>query len=112
MRVVLLTVGLGTFFIMGVRGLQVNLLDQFALQIGDQAPDLFLLDIQQDQAAPLRQFLTERLRDTQPNLIPVLRARVTGRGVNLDEMEDLKGRGSSRASTRSPIAGSSSRMRR
>jgi len=93
MRVVLLTVGLGTFFIMGVRGLQVNLLDQFALQIGDQAPDLFLLDIQQDQAEPLRQFLAEKLHETQPNLIPVLRARVTGRGVNLDEMEDLKGRG-------------------
>jgi putative ABC transport system permease protein len=93
MRVVLLTVGLGTFFIMGVRGLQVNLLDQFAVQIGDQAPDLFLLDIQQDQAGALRQFLGDRLRDTQPNLIPVLRARVTGRGVNLEEMEDLKGRG-------------------
>jgi putative ABC transport system permease protein len=93
MRVVLLTVGLGTFFIMGVRGLQVNLLDQFAMEIGDQAPDLFLLDIQQDQAAPLQEFLHERLRETQPTLIPVLRARVTGRGVNLDEMEDLKGRG-------------------
>jgi putative ABC transport system permease protein len=92
-RVILLTVGLGTFFIMGVRGLQVNLLGQFAMQIGDQAPDLFLLDIQQDQAPGLQRFLSERLPDTQPQLIPVLRARVTGRGVNLDEMEDLKGRG-------------------
>jgi putative ABC transport system permease protein len=92
-RVVLLTVGLGTFFIMGVRGLQVNLLDQFALQIGDQAPDLFLIDIQQDQAPALQQFLAERLRDTQPKLIPVLRARVTARGGTLDDMEDLKGRG-------------------
>ena len=49
-RVILLAVGLGTFFIMGVRGLQVNLLNQFALQIGDTTPDLFLVDIQQDQA--------------------------------------------------------------
>ena len=93
MRVILLTVGLGTFFIMGVRGVQVNLLDQFAMQIGDQAPDLFLLDIQQDQAPALQQLLSSRLPDTQPRLIPVLRARVTGRGVNLDEMEDLQGRG-------------------
>jgi putative ABC transport system permease protein len=93
MRVILLTVGLGTFFIMGVRGVQVNLLDQFAMQIGDQAPDLFLLDIQQDQAPALQQLLSSRLPDTQPRLIPVLRARVTGRGVSLDEMEDLKGRG-------------------
>lgn len=93
-RVILLTVGLGTFFIMGVRGLQVNLLRQFALQIGENTPDLFLVDIQQDQTAALTAFLAERLPpDSQPRLIPVLRARVTGRGVNLDEVEDIQGRG-------------------
>ena len=92
-RVILLTVGLGAFFIMGVRGLQVNLLREFAMQIGGDAPDLFLVDIQQDQAAPLRAFLAERLPGTQPKLLPVLRARVTGRGVSLDEIEDLKGKG-------------------
>lgn len=91
-RVVLLTVGLGAFFIMGVRGLQVNLLKQFAMQIGDEAPDLFLVDIQQDQTAPLRAFLAERVPGTQPKLLPVLRARVKGRGVSLEEIEDLKGR--------------------
>ena len=93
-RVILLTVGLGTFFIMGVRGLQVNLLNQFALQIGDNTPDMFLVDIQQDQAADMRTFLAERLpKESQPLLIPVLRARVTGKGGNLDEVEDLQGRG-------------------
>ena len=93
-RVILLTVGLGTFFIMGVRGLQVNLLNQFALQIGGDTPDMFLVDIQQDQAADMKAFLAERLpRESQPLLIPVLRARVTGKGMNLDEVEDLQGRG-------------------
>ena len=93
-RVILLTVGLGTFFIMGVRGLQVNLLNQFALQIGDNTPDMFLVDIQQDQAAGMKAFLAERLpKESQPVLIPVLRARVTGKGGNLDEVEDLQGRG-------------------
>ena len=93
-RVILLTVGLGTFFIMGVRGLQVNLLNQFALQIGENAPDMFLVDIQQDQAADMKAFLAERLpRELQPLLIPVLRARVTGKGMNLDDVEDLQGRG-------------------
>jgi putative ABC transport system permease protein len=93
-RVILLTVGLGTFFIMGVRGLQVNLLSQFALQIGDNTPDMFLVDIQQDQAADMRSFLGDRLpKASQPVLIPVLRARVTGRGGSLDEVEDLQGRG-------------------
>jgi putative ABC transport system permease protein len=93
-RVILLTVGLGTFFIMGVRGLQVNLLNQFALQIGENTPDMFLVDIQQDQAVAMKTFLAERLpRESQPLLIPVLRARVTGKGMNLDEVEDLQGRG-------------------
>jgi putative ABC transport system permease protein len=93
-RVILLTVGLGTFFIMGVRGLQVNLLNQFALQIGDNAPDLFLIDIQQDQRTALEAFLAERLpREMQPTLIPVLRARVTGKGLRLEDVEDLQGRG-------------------
>lgn len=92
-RVILLTVGLGTFFIMGVRGLQVNLLNQFALQLGENTPDMFLVDIQQDQTADLRAFLAERLPpDSQPLFIPVLRARVTGKGVNLEDVEDLQGR--------------------
>jgi putative ABC transport system permease protein len=92
-RVILLTVGLGTFFIMGVRGLQVNLLEQFSRQFGDQTPDMFLLDIQEDQVAPLGAFLSERIPGTQPKLIPVMRARVTGRGVSLEDMEDVRGRG-------------------
>ena len=93
-RVILLTVGLGTFFIMGVRGLQVSLLEQFALQIGENTPDMFLIDIQQDQATPIKSFLAERLPpESQPLLSPVLRARVTGKGGNLDEVEDLQGRG-------------------
>jgi putative ABC transport system permease protein len=93
-RVILLTVGLGTFFIMGVRGLQVNLLNQFSLQSGEQNPDLFLVDVQQDQVAGIKSFLAERLpKDAQATLIPVLRARVTGRGVRLEDVEDLQGRG-------------------
>src|SRR5688500_16721712 len=48
-RVILLAVGLGAFFILGVRTLQANLLRDFAIQAGPQAPDMFLIDIQQDQ---------------------------------------------------------------
>ena len=93
-RVILLTVGLGTFFIMGVRGLQTNLLSQFALQIGDNTPDLFLIDIQQDQVDGMKAFLAGRLPEgSESTLIPVLRARVTGRGVRLEDVEDLQGRG-------------------
>ena len=50
-RIILLAVGLGTFFILGVRALQVNLLQDFSVQVGEDAPDMFLMDIQSDQRA-------------------------------------------------------------
>ena len=96
-RVILLAVGLGSFFMMGVRGLQVNLLRQFSIEIGDQTPDMFLLDIQPDQAAAVRTLLEQRIPGTIPHLIPVLRARdtgVKGSQVQIENVEDVRGRGS------------------
>ena len=76
-RVILLSVGLGSFFIIGVQVLQSNLLNNFALELRDDSPDMFLIDIQEDQVAGLRATL-ERSAETTPQLLPVLRARVTG----------------------------------
>jgi putative ABC transport system permease protein len=95
-RVILLAVGLGTFFVLGVRGLQANLLRDFSVQLGEDSPDLFLLDIQSDQRAGVSALID---RDNgpgpAPTLIPVLRARVVGvrgRAVNLDGYEEVRGR--------------------
>lgn len=97
-RVILLAVGLGTFFILGVRTLQANLLQDFAVQIGDDAPDMFLIDIQEDQKDSLAAFVDEQNGgEAPPNVIPVLRARITavrGREVNLETYEQVRGRGS------------------
>lgn len=98
-RVVLLAVGLGAFFIVGVRSLQEMLLRQFTVNLAPDAPDLFLLDIQQDQVEAVRAFLDERRGENAApaRLIPVLRARVTGvqgREVLLEDYEDVRGRGS------------------
>ncbi len=76
-RVILLAVGLGSFFIMGVQALQTNLLTNFSLELRDDTPDMFLIDIQEDQVAGVRAVL-ERSLETIPELVPVLRARVTG----------------------------------
>ena len=76
-RVILLAVGLGSFFIIGVRALQTNLLSNFALALREDTPDMFLIDIQQDQASGVQTMLEESTGDS-PLLIPVLRARVTG----------------------------------
>ncbi len=97
-RVILLAVGLGSFFVIGVRGLQDNLLRQFAVQISADAPDMFLIDIQGDQVQPLTAYIDgQNDAAPRPDVIPVLRARVvgvSGREVNLDRYEDVRGRGS------------------
>jgi putative ABC transport system permease protein len=95
-RVILLAVGLGVFFILGVRGLQANLLRDFAVQAGPDAPDMFLIDIQPDQRDLLASFVDEQNGDAAaPVPIPVLRARVVavqGRDVALESYEQVRGR--------------------
>jgi putative ABC transport system permease protein len=97
-RVILLAVGLGAFFIVGVRSLQASLLEELSVQVSEEAPDMFLMDIQRDQVDGVRAFLADPARGAgQSRLIPVLRARVTGvsgRETRLDNFEDVRARGS------------------
>jgi putative ABC transport system permease protein len=95
-RVVLLAVGLGAFFILGIRGVQSNLLREFSLEVTEDMADMFLIDVQQDQVEPIRAFLASRT-EHPPLVIPVLRARVTqvrGTATTLENVEDVRGRGS------------------
>ena len=96
-RIILLAVGLGTFFILGVRALQANLLQDFSLQMGENSPDMFLMDIQAAQRDGVAALIDRENGDeAAPKLIPVLRARIVGvrgREVNLESFEDVRGRG-------------------
>lgn len=99
MRIVLLAVGLGSFFIIGVRSLQQNLVDQFAVSVTAESPDMFLLDVQNDQVEHVRAAIAAHQEPgaVPPRLLPVLRARVVGvagRELNLENYEDVRGRGS------------------
>ena len=98
-RVILLAVGLGSFFVIGVRSLQANLLAQFTVQLGESGADMFLIEILPPQVDKVRAFLDERKAPASgtPQLIPVMRARVTGvkgREVNLESFEAVRQRGS------------------
>ena len=100
-RVILLAVGLGSFFIIGVRSLQGNLLSNVALELGDDSPDMFLIDVQQDQADGVRTMLSASVADP-PELIPVLRARVTrvaGRDLQVDSVQAARRAGLGREYT-------------
>src|SRR5262249_51165815 len=77
--VILLAVGLGAFFIVGVRSLQASLLNEFSIQVAADSPDMFLLDVQRGQVDGVRAFLSDASRGIDAfQLIPVLRARVVG----------------------------------
>src|SRR5437867_807431 len=93
-RVILLAVGLGAFFIVGIRSLQASLLQEFSIQSSDDSPDMFLLDIQRGQAEGMRAFLSDRSHGSGAfQLIPVLRARITGvsgREQNLNGPEEVR----------------------
>jgi putative ABC transport system permease protein len=97
-RVILLAVGLGCFFVIGVRALQNNLVSEFLVDFDRTGADLFLVDIQQDQVEGVRAIVTAR-QDAgmpPPRLVPVLRARVTGirgREAELEGFGDARGRG-------------------
>ena len=98
-RIVLLAIGLGSFFIVGVRSLQENLVREFTVNLSADLPDMFLLDVQQDQIADMRALLRtwQQPGTPPPALLPVLRARVVGvqgREVALENYEDVRGRGS------------------
>jgi putative ABC transport system permease protein len=97
-RVILLAVGIGSFFVIGVRSLQANLLQQFSLELGSSGADMFLIEILPPQVTDVRAFLDARKAPGggEPRLIPVMRARVTGvkgRETSLDSYEDVRQRG-------------------
>jgi len=97
-RVILLAVGLGAFFIVGVRSLQASLLQEFSVQVSADSPDMFLLDIQKSQEEGVRAFLADPANGTgQAQMIPVLRARVvgvSGRRTNLADVAQVRTHGS------------------
>ena len=97
-RVVVLAVGLGAFFIVGVRSLQTGLLRELSAEIAADAPDMFLVDVQRTQVESVRAFLEDPTHQAGSfRLIPVLRARITGvegRETTLESFEDVRARGS------------------
>jgi putative ABC transport system permease protein len=104
-RVVLMAVGLGAFFVLGMRIVQANLLYEFSPASGNASPDLVLIDVQQDQVdgitAIARAHAAPESASTAPAsspavFMPMLRGRitgVTGRRLNLASVRDVQEHG-------------------
>jgi putative ABC transport system permease protein len=91
-RVVLMAVGLGCFFVLSMRAIQVNLLAEFTGQIGRNAPDLVLIDIQPGQIEGVRIAVAPYVTQP-PTSWPMMRARVVGvdgRRVHLQNPEAIR----------------------
>jgi putative ABC transport system permease protein len=96
-RVVLVSVGLGCFFVLGVRAVQANLLDQINRQVGENSPDFVLIDVQSDQVDGLSKVVHPYLRKPA-RITPLMRGRIAsveGRRVTLADPEAIReyGRG-------------------
>ena len=91
-RVILLAVGVGFCFVLTIRGIQTNLLEEIAVELRDDAPDLFFLDIQPDQRDVLEERAQRRGASTV-KLVPVLRGRVVrveGKGLQLRSYQEVR----------------------
>ncbi len=91
-RVVLMAVGLGCFFILSVRAVQVSLLAEFSPESRRNAPDLVLIDIQPDQLDGVRTLASARA-GVMGRWLPLMHSRVVavhGDRVVLPTAEDVR----------------------
>lgn len=95
-RVILVTVGLGCFFILATHLVERTMAARLSLDLRPDAPDLFFIDIQRDQKDGIQALLESRSAPGSTRLLPVMRARVagvTGRTINLDSVQAVRERG-------------------
>ena len=95
-RVILVTVGLGCFFILATHLVERTLAARLSLDLRPDAPDLFFIDVQGDQKDGVQALLDARAAPKSARLLPVVRARVagvSGRVVNLDSVDAVRERG-------------------
>jgi putative ABC transport system permease protein len=74
-RTILLAVGLGTFVVLAVQSLQVNLVREFDFTRNAHLPSLFFIDIQKSQIDELKTIIKDRTGE-DPQATPTVRARI------------------------------------
>jgi putative ABC transport system permease protein len=90
-RIIVMVVGLGVFLVVTIQSVQANLVKEFRATLQGNLPNMFLIDVQTDQAEPLAQFVEQQTGE-RAELVPTVRAHIQAiNGENLDlEREDMK----------------------
>ena len=91
-RVILMAVGLGCFFIMGVRSTQVSLLADLTAGVSERSPDFVLIDIQRDQVESVQSVLAPYVAEPA-RVMPNMRGRVVaveGARLQLNSVEAVR----------------------
>lgn len=94
-RVIVMVVGLGVFLVITIQSVQVNLVNEFNAALQGNLPNMFLIDVQTDQAEPLSQFVREQTGEPA-QMVPTVRARIqaiNGQDVDFDKEEMKRERG-------------------
>jgi putative ABC transport system permease protein len=93
-RVIVMVVGLGVFLVISTESLQANLIREFDLGRNGNIPNMFLIDVQKDQAQGLSDLVTQ-LTGTRPLLVPTIRVRVmaiNGKEIDFNEIDKKRDR--------------------
>ncbi len=97
-RTILIAVGLGVFFVVAVRSLQLNLRQEFAIDMNTLRADMYLIEIQPDQRAGVEEIGAKYL-DAKPQLVPTISARIakiSNGKADLDRVGSGENRGGQR----------------
>jgi putative ABC transport system permease protein len=74
-RTILMAVGLGVFFVVAVRSLQLNLRQEFSVDMNALRADMYVIEIQPDQRLGVEEIAT-KYTGAKPELVPTLSARI------------------------------------
>jgi len=70
--------GLGLMALLLLTFVRTDLLDRWQLQLAENAPNRFIINVQQDQLQPVRAFIAQQAIG-EPALVPMVRARLVAR---------------------------------
>ncbi len=88
-RIILMAVGLGVFFVVAVRSLQLNLRQEFAVDLNALRADMYLIEIQPDQRNGVEEIAAKYI-GAKPQLVPTISARIAKLSNGQTNLDNLK----------------------